>query len=312
MNTSLEDMNMRWRQARFNPLRYLTPEKLSAALDSWQAGWLREAALIFETIEQRDAIVRSVMTKRRAAVARRPWQIVIPDPSDPRGQAHKQTLEYFYQNLPVADGLGEALAVCYMFKRLSLQDWLAFSEKFSVPGILGRTKAAADSDEGRTMAESVAAYASEWAGVIYGDDGTIPEPIKIIQTPGAESQPPQELARYMDRMIAALVRGADLGTLSQGNSQGASIQAPETAALLEDDCALVSETLQTQLDRQVIRAVHGDDKPAAYVVIKPPPSKSLTADLEVDTQLDRLGVRQTPAALAERYGRTLGKRQSIS
>jgi hypothetical protein len=44
-------LGQRWRQIRFNPLRTLTPERLASALDSWQAGWLREAALIFETID---------------------------------------------------------------------------------------------------------------------------------------------------------------------------------------------------------------------------------------------------------------------
>lgn len=388
MNPGFADLGLRWRQIRFNPLRYLTPEKLSAALDSWQAGWLREAALIFETIEQRDAIVRSVMTKRRSSVARRDWQVVIADDENPNAEAHKATLEYFYNNLTVtdatdlnvrtgmsglirqmmdaviqryavheivwqprpdgltaelrrvplyffenrtgrlrftgpenradgmpleengwmitvADGLGEALAICYMYKRLSLQDWLSFSEKFSVPGILGRTKAAKDSPEGIAMAESVVAYASEWAGVVYGDDGSIPDPIKVIQTPGSASLPQEELSRYMDRMISALVRGADLSTLSQGDSQGASIQSDETDALLEDDCALISETLQTQLDRLIIQMVHGDETPAAYVVINPPSNEDLRADLAIDEGLARLGLRQDPEDLAERYGREI-------
>ena len=63
--------------------------------------------------------------------------------------------------ITVADGLGEALSLCYMYKRLAVQDWLAFSEKFSVPGVLGRTSAAKDSD---AMRDSVIAYASEWQG----------------------------------------------------------------------------------------------------------------------------------------------------
>lgn len=384
----LQNLGQRWRQIRFNPLRTLTPERLSAALDSWQAGYLRDAALIFETIEQRDAIVRSVMTKRRSSVARRDWQIVIPDDTDPRAEAHKATLEHFYNNITVtdatdlnvrmgmsglirqmmdaviqryavheivwqpgdggltaelrrvplyffenrtgrlrftgpemrvdgmpldndgwmitvADGLGEALAVCYMFKRLGIQDWLAYSEKFSIPGILGRTSASADSPEGQALAQSVASYASEWVGVIYGDNGDHQDPIKVIQHGTGTALPQKEIAEYMDRMISALVRGADLSTLSRGDSQGASLQGDETDALLEDDCALVSEVLQTQLDRMVIQMVHGDDKPAAYIVINPPSNEDLKADLMIDEGLNRLGLKQDPSDLAERYGREI-------
>lgn len=92
----MDNLGQRWRLIRFNPLRSLTPERLASALDSAAAGWLREASLIYETIEQREAIVRSVMTKRRAAVARRDWTVITSDPDHPAAAAHKATLEYFY------------------------------------------------------------------------------------------------------------------------------------------------------------------------------------------------------------------------
>ncbi len=383
----MENLGLRWRQMRFNPLRSLTPVRLANALDSHAAGWVREAALIFETIEKREAIVKSVMGKRKAAVARRDWQVITPDPEHPLADAHKATLDYFYENLTVtdatdgnvrcgvsgllrqmmdavlqgyavheivwqpgpggltaelrrvplyffenrsgklrfigpetradgldladdgwmvtvADGLGEALAICYMFKRMGIQDLMAFSEKFSVPGVLGRTSAAADSKEGRAMADAVLRYASEWVGVIHGDDGVMKDPISIIQTPGGANLPPMVIAEYFDRMIATLVRGGDLSTISrEGESSGSNRQAEEGDTLLEDDCAMVSETLQTQLDRLVIRMVHGDERPAAYMVVNPPSSEDLTKDLAIDSGLVALGVVQDPADLAERYGR---------
>jgi phage gp29-like protein len=391
MNPEMIPLGQAWRQIRFNPLRSLTPQRLAAALDSAACGYLRDAALIFEVVEQREAIVRSVMTKRRAAVARRPWQIITPDPEDPRAAAHKETLEYFYNNLTVTDatdrnvrtgmsgllrqmmdaviqryavheilmrrtadgltaemrrvplyffenrtgslrytgvqnrtdgiplekeswmittaaGLGEALAICYLYKRMGLQDMLAFSEKFSVPGVLGRTSAAKDSPEGEAMRDSVLAYASEYVGLVYGDDGRIKDPIQVMQTPGSESLPQMLIVEYMDRMISTLVRGGDLSTVSRQGGVGSNAQQGETACLLQDDCAMVSETLQTQLDRLVIREVHGDDQPAAYVVITPPSTEDLAKNIQIDTGLARMGVKQSPEHLAERYGRNHAKR----
>lgn len=390
MNLDFESLGARWRNIRFNPLRSLTPESLSRALDGSAAGYLRDQALLCEVIEQREAIVRSVMTKRRAAVARRDWQIVTPDPDSPNAEAHKATLEYFYNNLTVtdatdlnvrtgmsgllrqmmdaiiqryavheiiwkpgaggmtaelrrvplyffenrtgrlrftgpenradgmpleedgwmvtvADGLGEALCICYLYKRLGIQDLLAYSEKFSIPGVIGRTAAAKDSDEGRAMAASVAAYASEWVGVVYGDDGSVKEPIQVIQSPGSANLPQMTIAEYMDRMIATLVRGGDLSTVSRKEGVGAESQDGEMEALLEDDCALVSETLQTQLDRLVIRMVHGDESPEAYIVINPPDTTDAKRELEIDTMLLALGVRQNAEDLAEKYGREISE-----
>ncbi len=390
MNLSFENLGQRWRQIRFNPLRSLTPERLAAALDSAAAGWLRDAAMIYESIEQREAIVRSVMTKRRSAVARRDWQIIVPDEDAPNAEAHKATLEYFYSNLTctdatdlnvrtgmsgllrqmmdsviqryavheivwqptpegltaelrrvplyffenrtgrlrfigpenradgaeledggwmitVHDGLGEALSICYMFKRLGVQDWVAFSEKFSIPGVMGRTSAKKDSDEGRAMAASVMAYASEWVGLVYGDDGSVKDPISVIQTPSGGSLPQKELVEYMDRMIATLVRGGDLSTISNNDAVGGNAQDDETDSLLEDDCQLVTETLNTQLDRMVIRMVHGDEKPAAYISIRPPDNEDLEMQLRIDAGLAALGVKQDAEDLAERYGREIAE-----
>jgi len=41
----------------------------------------------------------------------------------------------------VGDGIMEACSVAYMFKSLPLKDWLALSEKFGMPGLLGKTDA---------------------------------------------------------------------------------------------------------------------------------------------------------------------------
>jgi hypothetical protein len=205
--------------------------------------------------------------------------------------------------------LGEALAICYLYKRMGLQDMLAFSEKFSVPGVLGRTSAAKDSPEGEAMRESVLAYASEYVGLVYGDDGRIKDPIQVMQTPGSETLPQMSIVEYMDRMIATLVRGGDASTISRQRGVGSNAQKGEAACLLQDDCAMVSETLQTQLDRLVIREVHGDDRPAAYVVITPPSTTDTKREIDIDEALLHMGVKQSPAHLAERYKRTLGNRR---
>ena len=391
---NLGNIGQRWRQMRFNPLRSLTPERLSSALDAWSAGWLREASLIFESIGEREAIVKSVLSKRAAAVARRDWEVVVPDKDHPDAEAHKTTLEYFYNNLTVtdstdlnvrtgmaglirqmmdavlqkyaaheivwkptedgltaelrrvpiyffenrsgrlrfigaetrmdgepleengwmitvADGVGHALAIVYMFRRLAVQDWVAYSEKFSIPGVLGRTSAQSGTKEADSFEAAVAAFASDWSGTLTGDDGNIPEPIKILTVNGGANLPQKELTEYCDRIIATVVRGGDLSTISREKGTGSNPQQQDADALLEDDCAMVSETLQTQLDKLVIRMVHGDVTPAAYVVINPPSNQDLTADLTIDKGLSDLGVKQDPEDLAERYGRSVIKTPEV-
>jgi hypothetical protein len=210
----------------------------------------------------------------------------------------------------VGDGLGEALSILYMYKRLGVQDLMTFSEKFSVPGILGRTSAQKGTPEADAMRDSVLNYASDWVGVVYGDDGGLKSPIELMQTTSSGALPQMTIMEYMDRGIATLVRGGDLSTISRADGTGSNPQADETEALLQDDCAMVSETLQTQIDRLVIRMVHGDDKPAAYIVISPPSDEDLVRELTIDEGLQGLGVKQDAQDLAERYGRELATPES--
>ncbi|WP_309383799.1 phage portal protein family protein [Cerasicoccus frondis] len=88
----------RSRRAAFNPVRNLTPESLTRQLDSFHAGSLAEAARLWEVIEQRDDIVKSVATKRKKAPARFGWDIIAEDNS-PQALRHKASLEHFYQNV---------------------------------------------------------------------------------------------------------------------------------------------------------------------------------------------------------------------
>jgi hypothetical protein len=213
--------------------------------------------------------------------------------------------------ITVGEGLGEALSVLYMFKRLGIQDLVSFSEKFSIPGIMGRTNAKKGTDEANALRDSVLAFASDWVGITYSDDGSIKSPIEIIQTPSSGTLPQSVIVDYMDRMIATLVRGGDLSTVSRKDGVGSNSQQDETDALLQDDCAMISETLQTQLDRLVIRMVHGDETPAAFIVINPPSDDDLEADLRIDAGLAELGVIQDPADLAERYGREMKETEEV-
>ena len=67
------------RQLVGNPLRGLTPEILSAQLDSFQAGDLRAAAQIWAIMERRSPTLGSVARKRYKAISRLDWEI---SPSD--------------------------------------------------------------------------------------------------------------------------------------------------------------------------------------------------------------------------------------
>jgi len=93
-------------RSRFDPIRHLTPERLSRQLDDFQAGHLREAALPWAAIERRDDIVQAASAKRKMSAGRNGWDVLTLDDS-PRARAHKEALDYFWRNVRSVNALDE-------------------------------------------------------------------------------------------------------------------------------------------------------------------------------------------------------------
>ena len=202
----------------------------------------------------------------------------------------------------VGDGIMEACAVLWMFKHLPLRDWLAYSEKFGMPYLLGKTGAAFNSAEWNAMAAALRGFGSDGAAVVGGADDIVP-----VQAGAASADIPfQGLVERSDRAMSILWRGADLGTQSHGTSgggQGASVQADETAALDEDRAAWLTESLQT-VSRTAIRYLFGPGtQPLAYVRIKTLVRRDTQLDLAVDAFLLNNGAPVARAATLARYHR---------
>ena len=92
------------RRMRFNPLRTLDPENLSLALDQFELGILRQAALLWEAIARRDDTLAFVKGQLENAIAGKPWGVFKKKGADPREAArHARALEYFYDNVTAID-----------------------------------------------------------------------------------------------------------------------------------------------------------------------------------------------------------------
>jgi len=383
--TSLETIRT-WRQTKYNPLRSLTPARLASALEAFETGHLREAALIFETIADRDDTLKSVKPKREKEVSQLDRQVVALPNSGAEGEAHREVLADFWETVRAVnaydrnerggfrrlvkqmmtavsyryaahhivwrptggrlratfefvplwlfenvtgtlrylknpwhtqgelladgewmvtqgDGLMIACSIGYSAKRSAFNDWLVFSEKFSVPGVLGRTKHGKDTPEGQAMRAAVAAFGHDWQGVIYGDDGTHDKPIDIIQASGSPTgMPMPAVVERVDRKFAALYRGADLSTMSAGGGEGtgASLQGKEKDILLADDAETINETL-AEVSRRVIEWHFGYGvEPLAKVELIVPSDDDEKFYLDAVKALKDMGVRVAKGAVLDR------------
>ena len=199
------------------------------------------------------------------------------------------------------DGVGIAASIAAMGKRLSLQDWLLFSERCGQPGLHARTDAKQGSEQWEDLVAAVANFGREWG--IVTDRST---EVDTVTLANGGTPPYPGLVERMDRAIAVLYRGSDLSTLSaDGGSVGASQQGDEADILEQDACEMLSETLQEQIERPYIRYVFGDDAPLAYVQVSPVSRPDLDMEMRIDRHLVSLGVPLSRKEALERYQRSM-------
>jgi len=204
----------------------------------------------------------------------------------------------------VGDGLMISCSIGYLAKRSAFNDWLIFSEKFSVPGVLGRTSAAAGTAEANAMSAATQAFGHDWCAVITGDDGTHAEPIKIIQAAGNPSgMPMPAVIEAVNRRIASVYRGADLSSMSSGASgegSGASLQEKETDILRRDDAETIAETLE-EVSRMVIEWYFGNGvEPLARVELVVPVAEDATSVVNAAALLADRGAKVSTSSLMDR------------
>ena len=196
-----------------------------------------------------------------------------------------------------ATPIGPAVALACCAKRMSLQDWMLFSERAATPGLLGKTAAAPGTEAWNNLCEMLRRWSRAWTGAV--DKDTDITPVNL----NTGTPPMPQLVERMDRAIAALYRGADLSTISKGEGLGASLQGEESDMLESDQCAEISEALHEQVDRLVIRYMCGDDEPLAYIWIEPVSKPDVASNTQIDDHLAKFGIRLSKRDMLQRYGR---------
>jgi len=97
-----------------------------------------------------------------------------------------------------------------------------------------------------------------------------------------------------------LWRGADLGTISRGAGVGASLQQEESDLLAESDAQLVSEVLQTQVNRPLLRSLF-DEEPRATIEVRAGRTTQPERDLQVYRLAWEMGIPLSAHDFRERF-----------
>jgi hypothetical protein len=201
------------------------------------------------------------------------------------------------------DALMIACSRAFVFKHQPLQAWLDYAKNFGFPGLRGITSAARGTPEFAEMEEALALFMKQLSVVMNSS-----ESIDVLDLKGHGTPPFADLVERMDRVMAALWRGADLSTISRDRGYGASLQEEEAQLLEEDDARTLSEHLNATIDRWVLDMLFGRNVEAlARVKILVTPEERTPQDLAVDQFLVSHGAKLSITEALERYGRAEAK-----
>ena len=166
-----------------------------------------------------------------------------------------------------------------------------------MPGVKGTTDALPNTEQWEAARDAVEDFGAEFNALM--SKGTDIEAIDL-STRGELPYP--KLIDRMDRAISALWRGSDLTTLSRDSGAGASLQADEAELLEEDDAGLITETLNSQVDKFVIKYLFGDVPVKAYFRLVPKIRHDVDTELKLYSELHRIGIPLSISDMRERFG----------
>lgn len=182
-------------------------------------------------------------------------------------------------------GLMRPVSVAYACKHFPLRDWLMFCSRFGLPAVHGETTALPESKEFDDFSRALEAFINGLV-VVTG----VGAKVNLIESRTSGSLPFADVVEMVNRSYAAAFRGGDLSTQSRdGQSVGSNPQEQEMGALLEDDARLVSETLNVQFDRPLIRYLYGVE-PKAWFQLLPPKRILVDQDIKSAEFLVKHGV----------------------
>ena len=197
--------------------------------------------------------------------------------------------------------LMKALSICYIFKRLPMQDALNFCQRFGIPAVHGMTDATPDSSEWQDFVVALRSFANDLS--IATSKGS---EIKVLENTASNGEQVFGwIIEMMKRAMVTICCGSDLATMSRENGTGASLQSEDADEMTADYCGFISETFNEQLDRRIIEDQFGPGtQPLAFFKLIPPQNSDTELEMKVDEHVTKHGVKQAVADVAERFSRT--------
>lgn len=193
--------------------------------------------------------------------------------------------------LPIRGGLARSVAWCWLFKNLTLKDWVRFAEAYGQPLRLGKYHPGATPEDRRVLLRAVTNIAADAAAIVpqemdieFVDDDTVRGRSEIYR----------DLVGYIDQQISVAVLGQSL-TTQEGESGSYALGQVHNEVrrdIERSDGRQLAATLRRDLVVPMVRLNNGEPKDGLYPEVRIQREEALDLKLWVEgvDKLVRLGV----------------------
>ncbi len=206
--------------------------------------------------------------------------------------------------ITVGAGIMEACSVLFFYKHGAWQDWASYSESCGTPGIYATTESVPGGDNWKNLESAVQSVGPGQRAVINTKDK-----LEKVDWTAAGELPMPPLIDRIDRGMTTLWMGGDLATMSgkgAGDNTGASLQGGEMDKFEADDCQMITETCNMQLDPMILRITFGDGVvQKAFFSYGGARQKDLAKQIIIDQALQKMGFPLSEGQVAEDYEREI-------
>lgn len=185
---------------------------------------------------------------------------------------------------PYGRGLGHQLFWWAFFKRMAVQFWMVFGEKFGSPTVVGEVPITMSAAEEDVLLDKLANIAQQTAVTV--PEGTVVKLLEALRS-GTVTYP--DLVNYCDLMFTIGVSGETL-TTSEGNAGSRALGQVHQSVkdeIVDADSDLLSATINGQLLTWIAELNYPDARPPR--VWRPRPTK---VEAEAKTQQEQLKARK--------------------
>lgn len=198
--------------------------------------------------------------------------------------------------LPSRNGLGRTLLWLWLMKKVGLNGWARFVEKYGMPLLLGKLPAGAGRNQVNELLGALMKMSREGIGVATGSESGI-ETVECAKSGGDQ----EKFCRYADEMMTLVILGQLATSATASGMSNGDIQGRVRQDLIASDASFVINTIQNQVLNPWIQMVYGI-KPEEHDVtfwIEFSPPKDLISKAELCLKITAATGCQLDKAWAE-------------